>query len=164
MLEEEDGTLILLNNRGFLWGRKSDAMQRLRDWAFNDAGARTRSSWSPNIGVVMKSSFAILAAASVPLLLSSPRASAYQVRFNVPVTDRAQQAPRAAQPRRVRARCRDSGSRGTRSGCGTIESLGSRAALRPPTVAPSGAAFAEALMKGCGIADRANTALSALRL
>jgi hypothetical protein len=34
MLEEEDGTLILLNNRGFLWGRKPDTMQRLRDWAF----------------------------------------------------------------------------------------------------------------------------------
>jgi hypothetical protein len=34
MLEEEDGTLILLNNRGFLWGRKADTMQRLRDWAF----------------------------------------------------------------------------------------------------------------------------------
>jgi hypothetical protein len=34
MLEEEDGTLILLNNRGFLWGRKPDTMQRLRAWAF----------------------------------------------------------------------------------------------------------------------------------
>src|SRR5256885_2102177 len=34
MLEEEDGTLILVNNRGFLWGRKPDTMQRLRDWAF----------------------------------------------------------------------------------------------------------------------------------
>ncbi len=34
MLEEEDGTLILLNNRGFLWGRKPDTMQKLRDWAF----------------------------------------------------------------------------------------------------------------------------------
>lgn len=36
MLEEEDGTLILLNNRGFLWGRKPDTMQKLRDWAFAD--------------------------------------------------------------------------------------------------------------------------------
>ncbi len=36
LLEEEDGTLILLNNRGFLWGRKPDTMQRLRDWAFAD--------------------------------------------------------------------------------------------------------------------------------
>jgi hypothetical protein len=34
MLEEEDGTLILLNNRGFLWGRQPDTMERLRDWAF----------------------------------------------------------------------------------------------------------------------------------
>ena len=34
MLEEEDGTLILLRNRGFLWGRQPDTMQRLRDWAF----------------------------------------------------------------------------------------------------------------------------------
>ena len=34
MLEEDDGTLILLNNRGFLWGRKPDTMERLRDWAF----------------------------------------------------------------------------------------------------------------------------------
>jgi hypothetical protein len=36
MLEEEDGTLILLNNRGFLWGREPGVMQRLRDWAFAD--------------------------------------------------------------------------------------------------------------------------------
>jgi hypothetical protein len=35
LLEEEDGTLILLHNRGFLWGRKPDTMDRLRDWAFN---------------------------------------------------------------------------------------------------------------------------------
>ncbi len=37
MLEENDGTLILLNNRGFLWGRKPDTMQKLRDWAFEEA-------------------------------------------------------------------------------------------------------------------------------
>jgi hypothetical protein len=36
MLEEDDGTLILLNNKGFLWGRKPDTMARLRDWAFAD--------------------------------------------------------------------------------------------------------------------------------
>jgi len=35
LLEENDGTLILLHNRGFLWGRKPDTMDRLRDWAFN---------------------------------------------------------------------------------------------------------------------------------
>ena len=34
LLEEDDGTLILLNNKGFLWGRKPDTMSRLRDWAF----------------------------------------------------------------------------------------------------------------------------------
>ncbi|WP_321390764.1 DUF3237 domain-containing protein [Emcibacter sp.] len=36
MLEEDDGTLILINNKGFLWGRQPDTMTRLRDWAFND--------------------------------------------------------------------------------------------------------------------------------
>jgi Protein of unknown function (DUF3237). len=35
MLEEEDGTLILLHNRGYLWGRKPDTMQRIREWIFN---------------------------------------------------------------------------------------------------------------------------------
>ena len=40
----------------------------------------------------MKSSLAILAAASIPLILSAPRASAAEVPFNSPVTDRAQQA------------------------------------------------------------------------
>ena len=34
MLEEDDGTLILLYNKGFLWGREPGVMQRLRDWAF----------------------------------------------------------------------------------------------------------------------------------
>ncbi|KAF0186486.1 MAG: DUF3237 domain-containing protein [Hyphomonadaceae bacterium] len=34
MLEEEDGSLILMNNRGFLWGRRLGIMDRLRDWAF----------------------------------------------------------------------------------------------------------------------------------
>lgn len=34
MLQEDDGTLILLNNRGFLWGRQPDTMARLRKWAF----------------------------------------------------------------------------------------------------------------------------------
>jgi len=35
LLEEHDGTLILLTNKGYLWGRKPDTMQRLRDWAFS---------------------------------------------------------------------------------------------------------------------------------
>jgi len=34
MLEVDDGTLILMHNKGFLWGRKPDAMTRLRQWAF----------------------------------------------------------------------------------------------------------------------------------
>jgi hypothetical protein len=34
MLQENDGTLILLHNRGYLWGRKSDTMQKLRAWIF----------------------------------------------------------------------------------------------------------------------------------
>lgn len=34
MLQEEDGTLILMQNRGFLWGRHSDTMQKLRAMAF----------------------------------------------------------------------------------------------------------------------------------
>jgi Protein of unknown function (DUF3237) len=34
MLEEDDGTLIYVNQRGFLWGRHPDTMARLRQWAF----------------------------------------------------------------------------------------------------------------------------------
>lgn len=34
LLEEDDGTAIMLQNRGFLWGRKPETMERLRDWAF----------------------------------------------------------------------------------------------------------------------------------
>jgi hypothetical protein len=34
MLQEEDGTLILMQNRGYLWGRRADTMQKLRDMAF----------------------------------------------------------------------------------------------------------------------------------
>lgn len=36
LLEEDDGTPILLHNKGYLWGRKPDTMERLRDWAFRD--------------------------------------------------------------------------------------------------------------------------------
>jgi Protein of unknown function (DUF3237) len=35
LLQEEDGTTIMLMNKGFLWGRQPDTMQRIRDWAFN---------------------------------------------------------------------------------------------------------------------------------
>jgi hypothetical protein len=34
MLQEEDGTLILMQNRGYLWGRRADTMQKLREMAF----------------------------------------------------------------------------------------------------------------------------------
>jgi len=34
MLQEEDGTLIMLYNKGYLWGRQPDTMQRLREMAF----------------------------------------------------------------------------------------------------------------------------------
>ena len=34
MLEEDDGTLIYLENHGYLWGRAPDTMDRLRSWAF----------------------------------------------------------------------------------------------------------------------------------
>jgi len=40
----------------------------------------------------MRNSLAIVAAASLPLILSAPRASAGEVPFNVPATDRAQQS------------------------------------------------------------------------
>ncbi|WP_035920884.1 DUF3237 domain-containing protein [Frankia sp. QA3] len=34
LLEVDDGTLIMLYNRGYLWGRQPETMQRLRGWAF----------------------------------------------------------------------------------------------------------------------------------
>ncbi len=34
MLRADDGTLILLHNRGYLWGRKPDVMPRIRAWIF----------------------------------------------------------------------------------------------------------------------------------
>ncbi len=34
MLEADDGALILMRNRGHLWGRNPDTMQKLRDMAF----------------------------------------------------------------------------------------------------------------------------------
>jgi hypothetical protein len=39
MLQEDDGTLILLHNRGYLWGRKPDTLQRLREMAFSGGPA-----------------------------------------------------------------------------------------------------------------------------
>lgn len=34
MLRADDGTLILLHNRGYLWGRTADVMPRIRKWIF----------------------------------------------------------------------------------------------------------------------------------
>ncbi|MBO9723583.1 MAG: DUF3237 domain-containing protein [Novosphingobium sp.] len=36
MLEAEDGTKILLHNRGYLWGREADTLKRMQDWMFRD--------------------------------------------------------------------------------------------------------------------------------
>lgn len=35
MLQADDGSLILLRNQGFLWGRKADTMQKIRAWIFD---------------------------------------------------------------------------------------------------------------------------------
>lgn len=35
MLEEDDGTLILLHNKGYLWGREPDTMDKIRAWIFD---------------------------------------------------------------------------------------------------------------------------------
>jgi hypothetical protein len=45
MLEEDDGTLIMLYNKGFLWGRKPDVMDRLRKWAFEGGAAVPHSEY-----------------------------------------------------------------------------------------------------------------------
>lgn len=34
MLQADDDTLILLHNRGFLWGRTPDVIPRIQDWMF----------------------------------------------------------------------------------------------------------------------------------
>lgn len=39
MLQADDGTLILIHNKGFLWGRKPDTMTRIREWIFNNGPA-----------------------------------------------------------------------------------------------------------------------------
>lgn len=36
MLQAGDGALILLRNRGYLWGRTADVMPRIRRWIFED--------------------------------------------------------------------------------------------------------------------------------
>ncbi len=36
MIEENDGSLILIHNRGFLWGKHPDTMDKIRNWIFNN--------------------------------------------------------------------------------------------------------------------------------
>lgn len=36
MLQADDGTLILLRNNGYLWGRHPDTMAKIRAWIFED--------------------------------------------------------------------------------------------------------------------------------
>ena len=36
MLEADDGTLILLRNNGYLWGRHADTMAKIRAWIFDN--------------------------------------------------------------------------------------------------------------------------------
>lgn len=39
LLEVDDGTIIYMQNKGFLWGRSPDTMDRLRKWAFEGGEA-----------------------------------------------------------------------------------------------------------------------------
>ena len=45
MLEEDDGTLILLHNRGYLWGRTPDVIPRIQDWMFRGGPAVPHSEF-----------------------------------------------------------------------------------------------------------------------
>ncbi len=36
MLEADDGTKILMMNRGYLWGRQPDTIKRMQDWMFRN--------------------------------------------------------------------------------------------------------------------------------
>ena len=36
MLQADDGTKILMHNRGYLWGRQPDTIRRMQDWMFRD--------------------------------------------------------------------------------------------------------------------------------
>lgn len=36
MLQENDGTLIMLHNKGYLWGRHPDTMAKIRAWIFEN--------------------------------------------------------------------------------------------------------------------------------
>jgi hypothetical protein len=36
MLQENDGTLIMIYNKGYLWGRYADTMTKIRAWIFEN--------------------------------------------------------------------------------------------------------------------------------
>ncbi|MCP5146190.1 MAG: DUF3237 domain-containing protein [Gammaproteobacteria bacterium] len=36
LLEEDDGTMIVIYNAGYLWGRQPDTMAKIREWIFNN--------------------------------------------------------------------------------------------------------------------------------
>ena len=54
MLQEDDGTLILLHNKGYLWGREPDTMQRLREMAFS--GTPSQSDQLRNFSAIQAAS------------------------------------------------------------------------------------------------------------
>ncbi len=45
MLEADDGTLILLHNKGYLWGRTPDVIPRIQDWMFRGGPAVPHSEF-----------------------------------------------------------------------------------------------------------------------
>jgi|SRR5579862_3071988 hypothetical protein len=45
MLQANDGTLILMHNRGYLWGRRADVMPRIRAWIFEGGPAVDHSEY-----------------------------------------------------------------------------------------------------------------------
>lgn len=45
MLQENDGTLIMIHNKGYLWGRYSDTMVKIRKWIFENGPAVPESDY-----------------------------------------------------------------------------------------------------------------------
>lgn len=45
MLQADDGTLILLRNNGYLWGRHPDSMDKIRAWIFDGGPAVPESEY-----------------------------------------------------------------------------------------------------------------------
>ena len=56
-------TSVMLQNRGFLWGRKPDTMSRLRDWAFAEAFGLHPLQTVAHAGVRFQGASAAVAAA-----------------------------------------------------------------------------------------------------